>query len=96
MERDPEQVETRLLHEYSDLAGKVVLEVGCGEGRLTWRYAADAGRAVGLDADVDRLAVAARDLPPSLPGRVLLAAGAAEALPFGEATFERIILSWSL
>jgi ubiquinone/menaquinone biosynthesis C-methylase UbiE len=96
MERDPEQLETGYLHDYSGLAGKCVLEVGCGEGRLTWRYAAAAGQVVAIDPDADRLAAAVQDRPANLLNTVLLVRGDAEALPFAGATFERVILSWSL
>jgi len=56
MERDPEEVEIRILHEYADLAGTRVLEIGCGEGRLVWRYAATARQVGGLDPDGTRRA----------------------------------------
>ena len=36
---DPEGVETRVLHDLVDFRGKDVLEIGCGDGRMTWRYA---------------------------------------------------------
>jgi cyclopropane fatty-acyl-phospholipid synthase-like methyltransferase len=32
---DPEGVETRAIRELIDFAGKDVLEIGCGEGRMT-------------------------------------------------------------
>jgi ubiquinone/menaquinone biosynthesis C-methylase UbiE len=96
MERDPEQMEPRYLREYSDLGGKCVLEVGSGEGRLTWRYAGTAGQVVAIDPDADRLAIAVQDRPSAMQSKVLLVRGQAEALPFADATFERIILSWSL
>jgi ubiquinone/menaquinone biosynthesis C-methylase UbiE len=96
MERDPEQMEPRYLHEYADMAGKRVLEIGCGEGRLTWRYAATAGQVVAIDPDGDRLNMAVQDRPPDLLSKVLLVRGEAETLPFAGAGFERIILSWSL
>ena len=96
MERDPEEVETRNLHEYADLSGRRVLEIGCGEGRLIWRYAASAGQVVGLDPDAVRLGGAVRDCPPALQRRVRLVRGDAAALPFAAARFERVILGWSL
>ena len=96
MERDPEEVETRTLYEYAELAGTRVLEIGCGEGRLIWRYATTADQVVGLDPDAVRLAGAVRDWPPTLRSRVRLVRGQAEALPFAAARFERVILGWSL
>jgi ubiquinone/menaquinone biosynthesis C-methylase UbiE len=38
-EIEPEGNETRILHELMDFRGKDVLEIGCGDGRMTWRYA---------------------------------------------------------
>jgi len=42
---DPEEAETRALHTLIDFTGKDVLEIGCGDGRMTWRFA-DAARSV--------------------------------------------------
>jgi len=36
---DPENNETRALFDLADFKSKRVLEIGCGDGRLTWRYA---------------------------------------------------------
>ena len=36
---DPEGVETRVIHELVDFRRRDVLEIGAGDGRLTWRYA---------------------------------------------------------
>jgi ubiquinone/menaquinone biosynthesis C-methylase UbiE len=96
LERDPEEVETYYVQDYAELPGTRVLEIGCGEGRLTWRYAATARQVVGLDPDAVRLAGAARDCPPPLRPHVRLVRGQAEALPFAAAQFERVILGWSL
>ncbi|HUS15617.1 MAG TPA: class I SAM-dependent methyltransferase [Chloroflexia bacterium] len=96
MERDPEEVETRYLLAYGDLHGTHVLEIGCGEGRLIWRYAAAVARVVGMDLDGARLATGQRDCPPAWRSRVGLVRGRAEALPFAGRQFERVILGWSL
>ena len=32
---DPEQVETRVIHDLVDFDGKDVLEIGCGDGWVT-------------------------------------------------------------
>jgi ubiquinone/menaquinone biosynthesis C-methylase UbiE len=96
LERDPEEVETRYLHEYADLPGTRVLEIGCGEGRLMWRYAATAGQIVGLDPDPVRLAGAMRDCQPALQPHVRLVRGQAERMPLADAAFDRVILGWAL
>jgi cyclopropane fatty-acyl-phospholipid synthase-like methyltransferase len=36
---DPEGNETDALFALVELEGQEVLEIGCGDGRLTWRYA---------------------------------------------------------
>jgi len=96
MERDPEAVETRYVHAYADLPGARVLDIGCGEGRLIWCYAATAARVVGLDLDAARLAAGRRACPPALQSRVRLVRGLAATLPFAGAQFERVIFGWSL
>jgi predicted RNA methylase len=52
---DPENSETNALFEiFPDWAGKSVLEIGSGDGRLTWRYADKVARVVGLEPDGDK------------------------------------------
>jgi SAM-dependent methyltransferase len=61
---DPEATETRVLREFTgSLAGRRVLEVGCGYGRLTWRYAEHAGYIFAFDPDPVRVARAAAAQP---------------------------------
>ena len=64
--KDPEQNETKNLHKFVDFAGKRVLEIGCGEGRLTWRYASASLLTIGIDSDWDALRVASIDRPSDL------------------------------
>ena len=70
---DPERNEINALLEYAgDLAGKRVLEIGAGYGRLTWRYASLAGEVVGIDAKPERIARGRHEMPEELQGRVVL------------------------
>jgi ubiquinone/menaquinone biosynthesis C-methylase UbiE len=95
---DPEGTETKYLLDYTDLArapGKRVLEVGCGDGRLTWRYARSARRVVGIDLYEEDLQVAVIDRPADLAERVQLARADALQLPFGRQSFDLAIFAWS-
>jgi cyclopropane fatty-acyl-phospholipid synthase-like methyltransferase len=70
---DPEENETRALLQYAvSFEGKSVLEIGCGDGRMTWRYADHAARVTGIDPDPERLQRAPADFPPHLKTKVEL------------------------
>jgi ubiquinone/menaquinone biosynthesis C-methylase UbiE len=93
--KDPEGTEIRHLKQAADLAGKDVLEIGCGDGRLTWRYAHAARGIIGIDPDADALKTARTDRPASLHDTVSFAQASALALPFSPETFDLTILAWS-
>ena len=46
---DPEGNETAALLDLVDLDGREVLEIGCGDGRLTWRYADRVARVTAIE-----------------------------------------------
>ena len=94
--KDPEQNETRHLRKFADFAGKRVLEIGCGEGRLTWRYAAASLLTVGIDPKQDALRVASIDRPSDLASKVHFINSQAEHIPFRKEKFDIAILAWSL
>ncbi len=73
-----------------------VLELGCGDGRFTFRYAARAESVLAIDPDEEAIAQARRETPRALRRRVRFeAASAAQAeLPRGE--FDLALFSWSL
>ena len=96
IQKDPERHETKHLHQYVDFTGKRVLEIGCGEGRLTWQYAKDAETVIAVDLDHDSLRIAKVDRPYDLENKVHLASAASEYLPFSKEKFDIAILAWSL
>ncbi len=61
---DPEGYETAALSTTGvSFASRRVLEIGCGSGRLTKRYAALAASVIAIDPDADAVSELARDLP---------------------------------
>jgi 2-polyprenyl-3-methyl-5-hydroxy-6-metoxy-1,4-benzoquinol methylase len=95
---DPEKNETRALLDLADLSGQRVLEIGCGDGRLTWRYAGKAKHVTAIDPFADAITRAKENIPDKLKDRVdfrhiAFEKFAAESKP---STFDRVILSWSL
>lgn len=96
LERDPEHNESRFLHRAVDFTGQRVLEVGCGEGRMTWLYAAACASVTGVEPDLDALRVLRVDTPSALARKVIPAAARAEFLPFAHEKFDIALLAWSL
>ncbi len=93
---DPEDHElAALLALTGDLTGRRVLEIGCGDGRLTWRYAHLAGHVTGIDPLAERVAEATTRCPAALRERVTF--HAADLATFQAADrFDLALLSWSL
>ena len=95
-QKDPENFERKKLLDFADFSDSRVLEIGCGEGRLTWKYAPASSLTFGLDPDLSALRVARADCPPDLRPRVHLARASAYHLPFPKETFDIALLAWSL
>jgi len=95
---DPENNESRALFEHADLVGKNVLEIGCGDGRLTWRYADKAAHVTAIEPGAEQVAMAKENLPKHLEGRVEFHAAALEdfAAKSKPSVFDLVILSYSL
>ena len=93
---DPERTEVRALLRSAPLRGARVLEVGCGDGRLTRRILRAARHVVGIDPDRDQITRAKEFTSRILRRRVRYEVGAAEELPFGPRAFDIVLFSWSL
>lgn len=86
-----ESLERRLLLELiGDVAGKRVLEVGCGDGALAVELARQGARVTGIDAS-DRMIEAARARAQQAHVTVDLHVGPAEQLPFDADAFEMVV-----
>lgn len=73
-----------------DVEGLDVLDVGCGDGALMASLASKGARVTGIDPDPAMLAAALKRAD-ALGQRFALHRGSAEALPFADCSFDRIV-----
>lgn len=96
--KDPEGAEIAALREIVDLSDRQVLEIGCGDGRLTWRYADAASQITAIDPDAESIAAAKEQCPHRLSGKIDFQASSLQDFaqrPI-DGRFDLAILSWSL
>ena len=95
--KDPEKNEIKALFDlYDDWAGKSVLEIGSGDGRLTWRYAEKVARVVALEPSEETHALAVKDRPSEMEHVELLNFGFDAFSRQNKERFDLALLSWSL
>jgi 16S rRNA A1518/A1519 N6-dimethyltransferase RsmA/KsgA/DIM1 with predicted DNA glycosylase/AP lyase activity len=89
---DPEQHEIDALTAVgASFSRRRVLEIGCGDGRLTRRYAADAASVVAIDSDQDAIAEL-RLLLPTVDARPI----GIEHLALPDHSVDAVLFAWSL
>lgn len=96
LQKDPERIEAKTLQRLVDFQDKRVLEVGCGEGRLTFKYAASTKQVTAFDPDHDALRIARADCAVDLHSKINFTGASANHIPFSKETFDIAILAWSL
>lgn len=93
---DPEGAHLAALRRLADLRGARVLEMGCGDGRLTEGIARDAVSVLAFDPDAESVEQARQRLPAELAARVSFRVAAAEQLEIEPGSFDLVVFSWSL
>lgn len=93
---DPEGAHLTALLRLADFTGRRVLEMGCGDGRLTPGIAERAASVLAFDPEADKVSVAERALPAELRERVQFRVAAAEAIEVPPASFDLVVFSWAL
>jgi 2-polyprenyl-3-methyl-5-hydroxy-6-metoxy-1,4-benzoquinol methylase len=89
---DPEGYETDALNRIMpSFAGLQVLEIGCGDGRLTRHYERDAALVVAIDPDEEAIADLRREMP-----HVDARAIGIEQLIIADHSIDLVVFAWSL
>ena len=96
LEIDPEQNEVRALARVIDWRDKRVLEIGCGDGRLTLRLAQLGAMVHGIDPDVKLIRSARKTLPKRFAERIRYRVGNVEHLRHANESFDLVVFAWAL
>lgn len=93
---DPEGTETRVIHDLVDFRNKRVIEIGCGNGRLTWRYASSAKSVLGIDLGAESIEAANAARPDELVESVSFQVGDVTSTDFPDGPYDVAVLALSL
>jgi ubiquinone/menaquinone biosynthesis C-methylase UbiE len=92
---DPEGVHIAMLRRLGDFRGARVLELGCGDGRLTPAIAGEAASVLAFDPNAEEIENARAALP-GLAGRVEFRVASGQEIELEPRSFDLAVFSWSL
>jgi 2-polyprenyl-3-methyl-5-hydroxy-6-metoxy-1,4-benzoquinol methylase len=93
---DPERNELKALRSFTAWRGRRVIEIGCGDGRLTLRLASLGARVLAIDPDADAIRAARKSLPERFAERVRYRVGRAGRLSGRKQSFDLAVFAWAL
>jgi len=93
---DPEKNELSALKGVTDWRGKSVLEIGCGDGRLTRRLAQLGAIVNAIEPDGKLIRKARKALPFRFKRFVRYQVGDVERLCHADELFDVVVFAWSL
>ena len=93
---DPEEAHLAALRRLGDLRGRRVLELGCGDGRLTLGIAEEATSVLAFDPDAEAVERARQSLPAELAQRVTYRVASGKEIELEPVSFDLVVFSWSL
>lgn len=93
---DPDGVEIATIRELVDLRGLRLVEVGCGDGRVTFECARQAASILAVDPDEELVDKARGATPRSLRSRIRFEVANAAEIELPKAEFDLALFSWSL
>jgi 2-polyprenyl-3-methyl-5-hydroxy-6-metoxy-1,4-benzoquinol methylase len=91
-----EGFEPRLIERFTSLRRKRVLEIGCGDGRLTFQYARRASSVLAIDPDGPSIDEALLQQHADGPSNIDFRVSSIERLAATGAPFDVALFSWSL
>ena len=93
---DPEGAHLAALGRLGDFRGRRVLELGCGDGRLTVPIAREAAHVLAFDSNAEAVERARRSLPHELADRVIYRVASGKEIEVERHAFDLALFSWSL
>ena len=93
---DPEGAHLAALQRLVDFDGLRILELGCGDGRLTLGVAPEAASVLAFDPDGEAVERARRSLPPDFRDRVVYRVASGKEIDVERTSFDLALFSWSL
>ena len=93
---DPEEAHLAALRRLGDFRGRRVLELGCGDGRLTLGIAREAASVLAFDPDWEAIERAQQSLPGELAERVVYRVASGNEIELEPRSFDLVVFSWSL
>lgn len=93
---DPENAHVAAIGRLARFDGRRVLEIGCGEGRLTFALAGPSCSWFATDPKAESVDVARRSLPRELETKVRFAVAGGADVVGSPAEFDLVFFSWSL
>ncbi len=93
---DPEGSHLAALRRLQDFTGARVIEVGCGDGRLTVGIAERAASVIAFDPDPTAVARARSSLPPDSAQRVTYRVASASEIEIASSSCDVVVFSWAL
>lgn len=93
---DPEGAHLAALRRLADFRDQQVIELGCGDGRLTVPVANDAARVLAFDPDREKVDSARDALPSELARHVEYRVASGIEIQVERGSFDLALFSWSL
>lgn len=93
---DPEGIELQTTLRHVSFENEEVLEVGCGSGRLTFKYAGMAKRVLAIDPKAEEIEKARENTPHELLSKLEFRVGNGDSLPLPDESYDTVFFTWSL